>query len=520
MFKNKPWHSIFFAAFPPVFLYSQNIEIVRFADVVKPLLVILGVTVVLTVLLRFVFKSWVKAGVLTSLIMLLALSFGPYYEHCYSWEIPFYPKNIRWDHNFYKWSSLALITLTSWRLIKAKGKLFKLNSLLNFVSFLLLVFSLYGIIDFMRKAQSTEEATFTQEEQTGNTKIQKVRPTIYYLVMDAYTSNGVLKEYFDFDNSAFTDYLKEKGFYVADKAISNYGQTVLSIPSALNMSYLDSIVDVLGEEHKSRWPMADVLNNNRVLNILRGQGYKSISFDASMFEVVYLKDADVFHQTPGTQFSLYQNELINMSVIRAFNRRKPIVTDSPEDFHRRKILEAFRVMETIPEKNTPYYVHGHVLAPHQPFLFDKDGNPVQPGHNYNIWLPLDSNTDNSYYKRGYIEQLQFVNKKLIHLINKIIADSKVPPIIILQGDHGSCSELRNNHGYENNDFKERFSIINAYYFPDQDYSMLYDTISPINSFKVVMNKYFDGNYTLEPDRAYYSDWDYPYRLVDVTDSIR
>ena len=142
------------------------------------------------------------------------------------------------------------------------------------------------------------------------------------------------------------------------------------------------------------------------------------------------------------------------------------------------------------------------------------------GHNYNIWLPLDSNTDNSYYKRGYIEQLQFVNKKLIHLINKIIADSKVPPIIILQGDHGSCSELRNNHGYENNDFKERFSIINAYYFPDQDYSMLYDTISPINSFKVVMNKYFDGNYTLEPDRAYYSDWDYPYRLVDVTDSIR
>ena len=520
MFKNKPWHSIFFSAFPPIFLYSQNIEIVRFADVIKPLSIILGVTILLVVVLRFAFKSWVKAGVLTSLIMLLALSFGPYYEHCYSWEIPFYPKNIRWDHNFYKWSSLALITLTSWRLVKAKGKLLKLNSLLNFVSFLLLAFSVYSIVDFVRKAQNTEEATFTQEEQKGETKIQEVRPTIYYLVMDAYTSNGVLKEYFDFDNSEFTNYLKEKGFYVADNAISNYGQTVLSIPSALNMSYLDSIVDVLGEDHKSRWPMADVLNNNRVLNILRGQGYKSISFDASMFEVVYLKDADVFHQTPGTKFSLYQNELINMSVIRAFNRRKPIVTDSPEDFHRRKILEAFRVMETIPEKNTPYYVHGHVLAPHQPFLFDKDGNPVQPGHNYNIWLPLDSNTDNSYYKRGYIEQLQFVNKKLTHLIDKILEESKEPPIIIIQGDHGSCSELRNHHGYENNDFKERFSIINAYYFPDQDYSMLYDTISPINSFKVVMNKYFDGNYELEPDRAFYSDWDYPYRLFDVTDSIR
>lgn len=56
MFKNKPWHSIFFAAFPPVFLYSQNIEIVRFADVVKPLLVILGVTVVLTVFVKVCFQ--------------------------------------------------------------------------------------------------------------------------------------------------------------------------------------------------------------------------------------------------------------------------------------------------------------------------------------------------------------------------------------------------------------------------------------------------------------------------------
>ncbi|MFT5723463.1 MAG: hypothetical protein ACI9JN_000576 [Bacteroidia bacterium] len=519
MFKNKPWHSLFFAAFPPIFLFSQNIEIVRFADVIKPLFVILGTTILLSVLLKFVFKSWVKAGVLTSLIMILALSFGPYYEHCYSWEIPFYPKNIRWDHNFYKWSSLALITLISWRLIKAKGKLLKLNALLNFVSIALLAFSIYNIIDFNRKS-SSDVTTFTQEATDSNTTIQAVRPTIYYLVMDAYTSNGVLQEYFDFDNSEFTDYLKGKGFYVADKAISNYGQTVLSIPSALNMSYLDSIIEVLGEDHGSRWPMATVLNNNRVLNILRGQGYKSISFDASMFEVVYLKDADIFHKTPGTKFSLYQNELMNMSIIRAFNRRLPIVTASPEDFHRRKILEAFRVMETIPEKKQPYYVHGHVLAPHQPFLFDKDGNPVQPGHDYNIWRPLNATADNSFYKKGYIDQLQFVNKKLMHLIDKIITDSKVPPIIILQGDHGSCSELRNHHGFENNDFKERFSIINAYYFPDQDYEMLYDSISPINSFKVVMNKYFDGNYELEPDRALYSDWDFPYRLVDVTDSIR
>jgi len=510
MFKAKPWHSLFFAAFPAIFLYSQNIEMVLFGDVITPLLFILGITIVLVSVLRLVFKTWIKAGLLTSLIMILALSFGPYYEYCYNWEIPFYPKNIRWDHNFYKWTSLCLIILTSWRLFKSKGKLLKINSLLNFVSALLLVFSLYTIVDFKRQEAKTSDEIFMETVSDTTEGIQKVRPTIYYLVMDAYGRNDVLKEYFDFDNSPFTDYLKDKGFYVADKAISNYGQTILSIPSALNMEYLDSVISVLGEKHESRWPMSKVLNNNKVLSFLKSQKYKSISFDASIFEVVFLKSVDVFHQTPGTKFSLYQNELLNMSVIRAFNRR----------IHRKKILEAFRVMGTIPSKPEPYYVHGHILAPHQPFLFDKDGNSVDVGYDYNIWRPFKKDSDNSSYKKGYIGQLQFINKKLTELIDKIIAESKVPPIIIIQGDHGSCSELRNHKGFEDNDFKERFSIMNAYYFPDHDYSMLYDSISPVNSFKVVMNKYFDKNYEMDPDRAMFSDWTYPYLLYDVTDSIK
>ena len=106
------------------------------------------------------------------------------------------------------------------------------------------------------------------------------------------------------------------------------------------------------------------------------------------------------------------------------------------------------------------------------------------------------------------------------LITKIIHESKRPAIIILQGDHGTASELRNHQGFENNDFKERFSILNAYYFPDKDYSMIYPEISPVNSFKVVMNKYFDKNFKLEEDKAFYGNWDRPFDLVDVTEQVR
>jgi hypothetical protein len=59
--------------------------------------------------------------------------------------------------------------------------------------------------------------------------------------------------------------------------------------------------------------------------------------------------------------------------------------------------------------------------------------------------------------------------------------------------------------------------LNAYYFPDQDYSQLYPSISPINSFRVVLDKYFGGNYELLPDRHYYSPWGYPFDFTEVTD---
>jgi hypothetical protein len=359
------------------------------------------------------------------------------------------------------------------------------------------------------------------QESDTSSGIQKLRPTIYYLIMDAYTSNDVLRDYFDYDNSAFTDMLKSKGFYVADKSISNYGQTILSVPSALNMMYLDSIIEDLGPQNEDRWPMAKVLNNNIVLQKLKEQNYRSISFDASIMELVYLKSTDDFHETPGTQLNLFQNELLNTTALRAFNRRKKLVTTDPFDFHRKKILEAFRMMGRIAEKVEPFYVHGHVLSPHQPFVFDRNGKSVTPPWGgYSIWAPLRPDSDNSVYKKGYVEQLQYINKKLEELIDKIQSNKDRPAIIIIQGDHGTCSELRNHHGFDNNDFRERFSIMNAYYFPDQEYSDLYKGISPVNSFKVVMNKYFDGNYELEPDRAYFSDWDHPFELTDVTGIIK
>lgn len=67
---------------------------------------------------------------------------------------------------------------------------------------------------------------------------------------------------------------------------------------------------------------------------------------------------------------------------------------------------------------------------------------------------------------------------------------------------------------------EKYPILNAYYFPDNKTEALYDTITPVNSFRVVFNTYFDQNLPLLPDRNYvFEDEDNYYKFIEVTNRI-
>jgi hypothetical protein len=47
--------------------------------------------------------------------------------------------------------------------------------------------------------------------------------------------------------------------------------------------------------------------------------------------------------------------------------------------------------------------------------------------------------------------------------------------------------------------------------------LIYDSISPVNSFRVVLNKYFGASYPLLEDIAYYSIYQDPYNFHVVAD---
>ncbi|MBI2007786.1 hypothetical protein HYS85_00915 [Candidatus Saccharibacteria bacterium] len=67
------------------------------------------------------------------------------------------------------------------------------------------------------------------------------KPDIYYLVFDRYTSPEVLKENFNFDNSAMVNFLQSQGFVTRQNAYSNYAFTMSSIASTMAMDYFPQL---------------------------------------------------------------------------------------------------------------------------------------------------------------------------------------------------------------------------------------------------------------------------------------
>jgi hypothetical protein len=122
------------------------------------------------------------------------------------------------------------------------------------------------------------------------------------------------------------------------------------------------------------------------------------------------------------------------------------------------------------------------------------------------------------YREGYRKQAIFITKRVEQTIDRILARSPEPPIIILQSDHGSG--LRHHlDDLEKTDLRERMSILNCYYFPDRDYDGLTRTITPVNSFRVVLNNHFGTKLPLLDNRNLFSTYGDPFVFKDVTERI-
>jgi hypothetical protein len=200
---------------------------------------------------------------------------------------------------------------------------------------------------------------------------------------------------------------------------------------------------------------------------------------------------------------LFLNET-NLSLLARIERLG--IAEPSYDTHRRTILYAFSRLPEVAAMKGPKYVFIHLISPHPPYVFDRDGTPLDPPYPYT--LSVES-------RAGYTEQIEFINKKMLETVDGILANSETPPIIIIQADHGPGT-MTDHNSWKNSCLYERFSILNAYYLPGVNKDSITMDLSPVNSFRFIFNTYFNADLQLLPNRQYFSISDGFYEFREVT----
>lgn len=511
------WSAPFlFAAYPILFLYAHNIADLSLPSLWLPLAIALGLAAALFLTLRFVISNDQKAGFITTLFVILFFSCGHAYEGLIS--SPF-GRSWLWLFINIKTALLAVWSIIfiagTVAILRTKRELGTLKKLLVITGAVLVGASLasIGSYEIFRDRPLRAHDQGASKGEAGVSGGGKT-PNIYYIVVDAYAGKDALKRFYGFDNSEFLDYLERKGFYVAGRSKSNYPRTSLSLASSLNMAYLKDLLPAIDTGSRDIGASRSLIRQNEVFRSLRRRGYTIVAVSSGCADTE-LDNADVY-LTPGWTPDEFQDAVIGTTPIPLLLD----VTGSPDQFdaHRNRILFEFDRVSRLGSMKAPFFAFAHIEIPHPPFVFGADGQELNPGMTFHDrdgdWLIRDGRLTRDEYVRQYVDQLTFTNRKLKILIDSILSGARTRPILILQSDHGPRSMLSWDDP-EKTDFRECLSIVNAYYLPGGA-EALYEDISPVNTFRIIFNRYFGTDYTVLEDRNYFSTARYPYRFIDVT----
>jgi hypothetical protein len=490
---------------PILQLYSINTAELGSGDVSRSLIVSALFAVLLLLSLRLVLGGWRKAGLVASPFLLIVYLFGDLSDWL---QVQTGMGPVRTDYVFLAFVTLLLV-IWGWRVWRGLKGAQTLNTYFLLLSILLFLNSGGRLIVNLARdgafAGSARTRVVVNQTPAGDD-----RPDIYYIILDGYGRQDVLHEFYKFDNSDLVERLHARGFYVADQSSSNYIQTMLSLTSSLNMDYLQSLLEQ-GKVTENRYELIDVLQHSEVRSLLAAQGYEMVSFGNEYKAVV--PDAEIFYENDASGITAFESIVLDHTMARALQAWKPFndaMIGMPYRMHAGTILSTFDRLKETPALDGDYFIYAHIIAPHPPFVFDDQGSFIEH------YEPFTLNDANYYIKEhsrggyiaGYRKQIQYINTLLLDAVDAILTDSTTPPIIIIQGDHG----------WADRDQEDKLSILNAYHLPDGGEAALYPTITPVNSFRHILDYYFGGSYGFLEDSSYYSPEEAPFQFVKVVNT--
>ncbi|MFQ5646448.1 MAG: hypothetical protein ACE5GM_05940 [bacterium] len=496
MKKSRVFHPFLFVLYPVLFLYAHNKDQFHLKVIFAPLAVLSLFSLAVLWGLNRLMKDYHKTGIVLSAFFLLFFSFQHFFKTLERVQyIEWYIGTTRTVGFIF----LVLFSLVCYVTARTQKNLDNFTAFANLIAAVLVVFSAVeiGAYEFNSWINLRKGHGPTGEKRISPEKLASL-PNIYYIILDAYTSGELLKKQHRYDNSAFINFLRKKGFYLAGKSQSNYIQTALSLSSSLNFDYLPGILpdyDKLAETGDHA-PLNKLIRYNRVSKVLKRYGYQTVAFETG-YSITEIGNSDIYLAPETSLIDEFQMGLIDTTVI-------PVLLKNVSNYYfetqRKRVLYTLSHLGGLTGFKKPTFVFAHLTCPHVPYVFGPNGE------------------DGSQYKdkpnpQRYVYQVRYINQRMEKIIDRILSNSKIPPVIVIQGDHGNgCGAFE---AFTRKYLSSRFAILNAYYLPGDGAALLYENISPVNTFRVVLNKYLGTDFKLLRDEHFYSNYKNPYKFVKI-----
>jgi len=310
------------------------------------------------------------------------------------------------------------------------------------------------------------------------------RPDIYFIIMDSHTSPEQLQRNWNYDESDWVHRVEQRGFLVVTNARSNFAYTPYCILTALDMDYPEPPINLEIREWDPSVSVA--LNQAKVVQLLSRAGYRIYNF--SPFDVAgqrasYHVEWFPYPAVEGLM-SLMRSSILGTPAM-SFMWPKPDV-DNDLAAQSQKLMQQVENLPPRRKGEAPRFVYLHLMLPHFPYVLDRFGNRRKP-----------AGQDD---KAAYLEQLIYTDERVLKTIDTILTHSTSTPVILLRGDHG----FRGLPGSER--AEEATSIFNAMLLPNGGNADIYPGMTPVNTFRVIMDRYLGAKLNLLKDEIYLPDY--------------
>ncbi|MDR3575621.1 MAG: sulfatase-like hydrolase/transferase [Anaerolineaceae bacterium] len=502
-----PLYPLLVGLFPVLELFLFNIHQIPSYAILRALIVSVVVTILVWGACLIIFRNRVKAALSASLVLILVFSYGHVYDLLYKKKL----LGITIGRHEYLIALWAAFILAGFVLLFRAHYLDNLNRVVYVFSAALIVLNLaqiaFASIQISSSAAAQINKTPAKTQENSSAPANTVKRDVYYIIVDSHSRSDVLKS-MGYDNSKFISQLTDLGFSVLPCAQSNYTNTERSLSSSLNMNYLPTfgIADNDNLEGDVLPIASKLMVHSKVRQIFEQMGYQTVAF-ATKAPWANWTDADhyfnVANDTPVLQreetqkfYEIFLDTTLFRVVIDSKNNSYIKLDNLPTAalewidptagvFSSSRYQEylgnvySLTTLAKVPQLVPgPKFVIAHLMVTHSSLVFNRDGS----------FKPKDEEDTNA--RAAFLDAAYYADGQLPKIAKAILDQyPTVKPIIVIQADHGWVEGTN------------RVKILNALYLPDGGSSKLYPTLTPVNTFRLILDTYFGGNYSQLDNRS-------------------